>query len=148
MQAMSIHTKTVSILAVLALSAAPAFAAGQPSDTPTKDSNPGTTHQPSTTPTPNQNSTDNPSSTNSHKLAAPGQYCKAESKKHVAGQSGTPFSACVKAQAKLRSGATSSPRTACKDSSKKHVEGQNGTPFSLCVSAGAKLLKDQKAQNN
>ena len=131
--------KTIAIIAALALSATPAFAAGQPSDTPNQNSNPGTTH------TPNQNSTDNPGT--SHKLAAPGQYCKAESRKHVAGQSGTPFSACVKAQAKLRSGATDSPRTACKALSKKHAEGQKGTPFSLCVAAGAKLLKDQKAQN-
>ena len=136
--------KTIAIIAALALSAAPAFAAGQPSDTPNQNSNPGTTHQPSTTP--NQNSTDNPGT--SHRLAAPGQYCKAELKTHVAGQSGTPFSACVKAQAKLRSGATDSPRTACKALSKKHAEGQKGTPFSLCVAAGAKLLKDQKAQNS
>ena len=58
------------------------------------------------------------------------------------------FSACVKAQAKLRSGATDSPRTACKALSKTHAEGQKGTPFSLCVAAGAKLLKDQKAKNS
>jgi hypothetical protein len=88
-----------------------------------------------------------PPNQNPHRLAAPGQYCKAESKKHVAGQSGTPFSLCVKAQAKLRSGSTSSPQAACKAESKKRVAGRHGTPFSLCVSAGAKLLKDQKAQN-
>jgi hypothetical protein len=139
---MNLYVKTAAFAAAMALSAVPAFA-GQPSDTPNQNSNPGTTHQPSTSP--NENSQNNPGT--SHKLAAPGQYCKAESKKHVEGQKGTPFSACVKAQAKLRSGATSSPRTACKDLSKKHVEGQHGTPFSLCVAAGAKLLKDQKAQN-
>ena len=125
---MNLYARTAAFTAALSLCAAPAFAAGPPAGTP------------------NQNSTSNPGT--SHKLAAPGQYCKAESKQHVAGQSGTPFSACVKAQAKLRSGATSSPRTACKDLSKKHVAGQKGTPFSLCVSAGAKLLKDQKAQND
>lgn len=151
---MSFITKPLAIAAVLAVSAVPAFAAGEPSPLPNQDSNPGTTHvptdpgsqQPSSTP--NSNSTNNPSSNNSHKLAAPGQYCKAESKKHVAGQSGTPFSQCVKAQGKLRSGSTNSPRTACKGESKQHVAGQHGTPFSLCVSAGAKLLKDQQAQSN
>jgi hypothetical protein len=117
---LNFFAKTTAIAAALALSAVPAFAAG----------------------------TDNPSSTNSHKLAAPGQYCKAESKNHVAGQSGTPFSVCVKAQAKLRSGSTKSPRTACKAESKKHVDGQKGTPFSLCVAAGAKLLKDQQNQSH
>jgi len=131
--------KTLSLAAVLALSAAPAFANGQPSDTPNQNSNPGTTHQPTTTP--NQNSTSNPGS--SHKLAAPGQFCKNESKKHVAGQKGTPFSQCVVAQAKLRKGQTSSPREACKTESKKHVAGQKGTPFSVCVAAGAKLLRQQ-----
>jgi hypothetical protein len=140
---MNLYAKSAAFAAAMAFAAAPAFAAGQPTDTPNQNSNPGATHQPSTTP--NQNSQDN--SGTSHKLAAPGQYCKAESKKHVEGQTGTPFSQCVKAQAKLRSGATSSPRTACKGLSKKHVEGQTGTPFSQCVAAGAKLLKDQKAQD-
>jgi hypothetical protein len=135
--------KTAAIAAALALSAAPAFAAA-PSGTPNQNSNSGTSQQPAATP--NQNSTSNPGTT--HKLAAPGQYCKAESKQHVDGTPGTPFSACVKAQAKLRSGATSSPRTACKSESKQHTAGQHGTPFSLCVSAGAKALKDQKAQNS
>jgi hypothetical protein len=141
---MNVYAKTAALFATLALSAAPAFAAGQPTDTPNQNTNPGASHQPTTTP--NQNSSDNPGT--SHKLAAPGQYCKNESRKHVAGQKGTPFSQCVAAQAKLRSGATSSPREACKNESKKHVAGQHGTPFSICVSAGAKLLDDQKAQNS
>jgi hypothetical protein len=141
---MNFYAKTTAVAAALALSAAPAFA-GQPATSPNQNSTSGQSHQPSTTP--NQNSTSNPSSTNTHKLAAPGQYCKAESKQHVAGQSGTPFSACVKAQAKLRSGSTTSPRAACKGELKKHVAGQKGTPFSQCVSAGAKLLQDQKSQH-
>ena len=124
---MNFYAKTTAIAAALALSAAPAFA-GQPATTPNGHSNAG--------------------ATNPHKLAAPGQYCKAESKKHVAGTPGTPFSACVKAQGKLRSGSTSSPQAACKAESKKHIAGQKGTPFSQCVSAGAKLLKDQKEQSD
>lgn len=144
---MNALSKVTAVAAALALSAAPAFASGQPTDTPNQNSNPGTTHVPSDpgSQAPNQNSASNPSSTNPHKLAAPGQYCKAESKKHVAGQSGTPFSNCVKAQGKLRSGATNSPRAACKAESKQHVAGQHGTPFSVCVAAGAKLLQDQQS---
>lgn len=76
-------------------------------------------------------------------LAAPGQYCKAEPKQHVAGTPGTPFSVCVKAQAKLRGNTSTSPREACRAESKQHVAGTPGTPFSQCVSAGAKLRHDQ-----
>ena len=114
--------KTALITAAFALCASPAFAGA-----------------------PNQNSTDNPGSTN--KLAAPGVYCKNESKKKSAGQKRSDFSTCVVAQAKLRSGKTDSPREACKTADKHHVKGEKGTAFSRCVAAGAKLLKDQKAQN-
>jgi len=93
------------------------------------------------------NSESAPGGDNPHRLAAPGQYCKAASKKHVEGQKGTPFSACVKAQAQLRKGTTDSPREACKAASKKHVKGQKGTPFSVCVKAGAKLMRDKKARD-
>jgi hypothetical protein len=126
------------LTAVLALSVSPAFA--QPEGTPDQTSNPGTQHQRSDTPT-----AENTPGT-ARKLAAPGRYCKAASKKRVEGQKGTAFSACVKAQARLRSGKADSPREACKGASKKHVEGEKGTAFSTCVKAGAKLLKDQKAQ--
>lgn len=130
-------TRIAVASAALALAAGPAFAQ-QPEGTPTKDDNTGTTHQPSTSPT----NDDNPGA--ERKLAAPGRYCKAASKKRGPGQKGTPFSFCVRAQAKLRKGTTDSPREACKGASKKHA-GQKGTPFSICVSAGAKLLKDKKA---
>lgn len=81
------------------------------------------------------------------KAKAYGHYCQNQSKKHVAGQKGTPFSQCVTAMAKLASGTTASPRTACASMSKKHVQGQKGTPFSNCVSSGAKLLKDKHKKN-
>src|SRR5215212_468356 len=121
---MRIISRTASIAAAFALCAAPAFAAGQP----------------------NEHSTTNPGAT--HKLAAPGQYCKAESKKKAEGQTRSDFSTCVRAQAKLRSGKTDSPREACKGADKKHVKGEKGTAFSRCVSAGAKLLKDQREQED
>jgi hypothetical protein len=79
--------------------------------------------------------------------------CQGESKKHVAGQKGTPFSNCVTDMAHLakssQSGNSSqtNPAKACANESKKHVAGQKGTPFSQCVSAAAKLLGDQNDQN-
>jgi len=70
-----------------------------------------------------------------------GFFCQSESKTHVAGTPGTPFSLCVTAMAKLASGTAKSPKVACATESKKHVAGKSGTPFSLCVAGGAKLLK-------
>ncbi len=79
------------------------------------------------------------------KAKAYGRYCQGQSKTHVAGQKGTPFSQCVTAMAKLASGNTTSPTTACSTMSKKHLTGEKGTPFSRCVAAGAKLLTDQQS---
>jgi hypothetical protein len=78
------------------------------------------------------------------KAKAYGVFCDKESKKHVAGQKGTPFSQCVTAMAKLATGVTKSPTKACAGLSKKHVAGQKGTPYSQCVSAAARLKKDAK----
>jgi hypothetical protein len=72
-----------------------------------------------------------------------GFYCQNQSKTHVAGTPGTPFSACVTAMAKLASGAAASPKAACATLSKKHVAGKPGTPYSLCVVAGTRLLQDR-----
>jgi hypothetical protein len=99
--------------------------------------NPGATHRHDSTPGPN-------ASANS-KAKAYGKFCQTESKKHVAGQKGTPFSQCVTAMAKLANGVTKSPAKACKTESKKHVAGQKGTPYSKCVSAAAKLKHEQHA---
>ena len=73
------------------------------------------------------------------KAKAYGRLCQRESKKHVPGQQGTPFSQCVTAMAKLATGETSNPARACAKLSKKHVAGQKGTPYSKCVAAAAKL---------
>jgi len=72
-----------------------------------------------------------------------GYYCQNQSRKHVAGQKGTPFSRCVTAMAKLANGNARTPRAACAAMSKTHPAGEKGTPYSRCVAAGAKLLKDQ-----
>ena len=70
-----------------------------------------------------------------------GHYCQDQSKKHVAGQKGTPFSQCVTAMAKAAHG--QSGKSACGTLSKKHVAGEKGTPYSRCVTAAAQLHKDQ-----
>jgi len=84
-----------------------------------------------------------PGASQAAKAKAYGAHCQNQSKKHVAGQKGTPFSQCVTAMAKLATGTTTSPKAACASMSKKHVAGQKGTPYSRCVAAGAKLLKDE-----
>jgi hypothetical protein len=94
----------------------------------------GSTTGTSSTPSPSSNA------------KAYGRLCQGESKKHVAGQKGTPFSKCVTDMAHLaqssQAGNTgqSNPARACANETKKHVAGQTGTPFSKCVAAAAKLL--------
>lgn len=70
-----------------------------------------------------------------------GKLCQAESKKHVTGEKGTPFSQCVTAMAHLAKGTSKSPAKACATLSKKHVKGMKRTPFAACVVAGAQLKK-------
>jgi hypothetical protein len=113
----------------------------------TPPSNDGTGHKPDSTPPSNDGTehkptTPGPKAGLTAKAKAYGRHCKDESKKHVEGEKGTPFSQCVTAMAKLASGKTSSPRKACSELSKKHKAGQKGTPFSRCLSNGAKLLRE------
>jgi hypothetical protein len=133
--------KTAALTAVLALGAVPALAA--------PPSNQGTAHKPTTptntTTTPTTPVTPGPDASASAKAKAYGKNCQGFSKKHVAGQKGTPFSQCVTAMAKAATNAKTNPTTACKSMSKKHVKGEKGTPFSRCVSAAAKLQKQQAA---
>jgi hypothetical protein len=85
-----------------------------------------------------------PSASAATKAKAYGKHCQGQSKKHVAGQKGTPFSQCVTAMAKVAKD-DANPTTACKPLSKKHVAGQKGTPYSRCVVAAAKLKEEQDA---
>jgi hypothetical protein len=125
------HLSKIAILAgVMAVSAAPALAAPPAG-------NPGSSHIPVNQGTQHAHG---PSGTLPANAKAYGVVCNTESKQHVAGQKGTPFSVCVTAMAKLAHGNANNPASACKAESKVHVEGQKGTPFSLCVSAGAQLL--------
>lgn len=123
--------KPLTIAATIALMAAtPAWAlpSGNPA-TPTHPSSHSNSHS----------MPPGPGASLPAKAKAYGKVCDKESKKHVAGQKGTPFSQCVTAMAKLATGTTTSPAKACAALSKKHVAGQKGTPYSQCVSAAARL---------
>jgi hypothetical protein len=147
---MRIHNKLalLTVSAVFAAAPAVAVAAGPQSGGP--PDNHGTAHRPGD---PGSQSATHkpfppgPKASLPAKAKAYGKYCQGESRKHVAGQRGTPFSQCVTAMAKLASGKVDRPRAACKGESKKHVAGQRGTPFSRCVSAAAKLKADQASSD-
>ncbi len=142
------HLKLALVTGALALSAAPALAAGSPpSNVPPV--NQGTSHTsngqgngPNYTP---GDPTPGPKAGLPAKAKAYGRYCKGESKQHVDGQKGTPFSQCVTAMAKAANNGNLSPGQACKGTSRKHVKGEKGTPFSRCVSAAAKLRHAQQS---
>lgn len=129
---MKLHLKLVIGLAVLALGLVPAIGmADGPTYTPE-----GPNYQPENTP-------QGPKSPPKGK--AYGYYCRGESKKHVKGQKGTPFSQCVKAMAQADKNEKITAKKACKELSKKHVKGQKGTPFSTCVKGVAQMRKEKAA---
>jgi hypothetical protein len=132
---MRVRNTLTLLVATGALAAAPAVALGHGAP----PSHPAKSHKPATTP--------GPKASLPAKAKAYGHYCQGESKKHVAGQKGTPFSQCVTAMAKLASGTTHSRAKACKAESKKHVAGHKDTPYSQCVSAAAKLKSDESSDS-
>lgn len=73
-----------------------------------------------------------------------GVYCRGESKQHVAGTPGTPFSACVKRMAQAAVHKQMSPGQVCKGTSGKHVKGQKGTEHSRCVAGVIALRKKER----
>jgi hypothetical protein len=139
---MKLGTKAALLMSGLALVVSPAvaLASGVPSN-PGAPNNHGT--QTAAANKPSNPGPPAPGASLPAKAKAYGRFCQNQSKTHVAGQKGTPFSQCVTAMAKLASGSTSSPTTACATLSKQHVAGQKGTPYSNCVADAAKLLKDQ-----
>jgi hypothetical protein len=86
---------------------------------------------------------DHPAKEHAPKGHAYGFYCKGESKKHVKGEQGTPFSQCVSAAARANRNDQLTAREACKTLSKKHAKGEQGTPFSVCVKGVAQMRKDK-----
>lgn len=136
---MKLQMKVATVLGALVLATAPAALATQPGN-PGQGNGPKYTPAPTPTPTP----TPGPGAGLPEKAKAYGVYCQDQSKKHVAGQKGTPFSQCVTAMAKAASDEGTTARQACKGLSKKHVKGQKGTPFSRCVVAAAQVKKAQQ----
>jgi hypothetical protein len=131
----SISIKAAILSLGVALAASPALA--QPPQTP---GDRGAEHGAGRVPTDNT-STPGPKASLPAKAKAYGRYCQSMSRKHAPGQSGTPFSRCVTAMAKLARGDSKSPRRACHDQSRRHVAGEKGTAFSRCVAGAAKLLR-------
>lgn len=142
--------KTMLVVGALALSAAPALAHGKPENVPPKEpgaqagenskggqgNGNGPNYQPAE-PTPG------PKAGLPEKAKAYGRYCKDESRKHVKGKKGTPFSQCVTEMAKAAHHKNMSPQQSCAGMSKDHVKGQKGTPYSQCVKGVAHLRRDE-----
>ena len=135
---MKLHLKIAVVLGALALATAPGIALAAPSTTGSEHGN-GPKYQPEKPEAPG------PKDPLPEQAKAYGVYCKDESRKHVKGEKGTPFSRCVNAMAKAAKNDRLAARQACKGLSKKHVKGEKGTPFSRCVVAAAQLRKDQQA---
>jgi hypothetical protein len=132
---MKTHLKIALVVGALALATAPAAQAVQPVDPGAQGKGP---HY-----APEKPETPGPGASLPEKAKAYGVYCKGESRKHVKGEKGTPFSQCVTAMAKAASDEGLSTSKACKGLSKKHVKGEKGTAYSRCVTAAAKLRKDE-----
>lgn len=120
------------VIGAFALVAVPAMALASPGNSQGKGQEKG--HGPEYAP-----ETPGPGASLPEKAKAYGRYCQGQSKKHVEGQKGTPFSQCVTAMAKAAHNERLTARQACKGMSKKHVKGVKGTPFSKCVSGVGKL---------
>jgi len=130
---MKLLIRIAVVTGALALAAAPAMAGQSPTG---QEHGNGPKYAPEAPQTPG------PKAPLPEKAKAYGVYCQGQSKQHVDGQKGTPFSQCVTAMAKAAHNERISARRACKGLSKKHVKGVKGTPFSRCVTAAAKLRQD------
>lgn len=108
------------------------------SSVPSGTSNPGSSHRPATP---------GPHSSLPALAKAYGKFCQNQSKKHIPGERGTPFSRCVTAMAKVAHDGNANPTSDCKTESKSHVAGEHGTAFSRCVSDAAKLHRDEQSQD-
>ena len=93
--------------------------------------------------------------TDQGKATAPGQLCKAESKKKVEGQKKSAFAACVSGAKKVQATAErtsvakatkTAPGQFCKAESRKKAEGQTKSAFAACVTGAAKAQKDLRKQ--
>jgi hypothetical protein len=134
---MKLHLRIALIVGALTVAVAPAMALGDSPNSQGKGQGNGPTYAPG-------QENPGPNATPPEKAKAYGVYCKNESKKHVKGEKGTPFSQCVNAMAKAAHDERLTAKQACKGLSKKHVKGEKGTAFSRCVKAAAQLRKDEQ----
>lgn len=142
---MKLQTKVVATLATVILAAVPATVVANPPAGHGNGHGNGNSSGPEYNPAPEKPETPGTGASMPEKAKAYGVYCKGQSKKHVDGEKGTPFSQCVNAMAKAANNEKVTPGKACKGMSKKHVKGEKGTAFSRCVNGVAKLRKDQQA---
>lgn len=97
---MKLRITLAALIGVLALATAPATApADQPAEPGSQGKGP---HYAPETPENEKPELPGPGASLPEKAKAYGVYCKGESRKHVKGEKGTPFSRCVTAAAKLR----------------------------------------------
>jgi hypothetical protein len=134
---MKLHLKIAIVAGALALAIVPAMALATQPESPGQGKGKGPHYSPE------QQSTPGPNAGLPAKAKAYGRFCQDQSKKHVKGEKGTPFSQCVTAMAKAAHNERLTARQACKGMSKEHVKGEKGTPFSRCVVAAAKLRSQQ-----
>lgn len=138
---MKVPSKITVAASALALGLTPAAALAQSSPTHGKSTTaPG--HNRTSTTTSSSTSTTPPSQAKEY-----GRLCQNQSKKHVAGTKGTPFSKCVTDMAHAAKHPKMKPQTACANESKKHVAGQKGTPYSDCIKAAVKLRNQTKSSS-
>lgn len=98
---MKLRTKLAVLAGSLTLAIAPAaaLASGQPADPGSQGKGP---HYTPETPKSSNSETPGPKASLPEKAKAYGVYCKDQSRKHVKGEKGTPFSRCVVGAAQLQ----------------------------------------------
>jgi hypothetical protein len=138
---MKLQSKIAVLIGALALATAPAVALAANGHANEHSNGHGPSYQPEPPNTPG------PNAPLPEKAKAYGVFCKDQSRKHVAGQPGTPFSQCVTAMAKAANNEKKTARQACKALSKKHVKGEKGTAFSRCVKGVAQMRKEQSSSS-
>jgi len=136
----------VPVVGVLALGAAAPALAGSDRGNGTPPTNQGTAHKQAAQTHPAKTNTPGPKASLPAKAKAYGHYCQGQSKKHVKGTKGTPFSQCVTAMAKVAH-SQATPKQACSTESKKKAAGADRSAFSMCVSGAAKLKHDLKSSS-
>ncbi|MGN6816097.1 MAG: hypothetical protein ACTHK3_08430 [Solirubrobacterales bacterium] len=145
---MKLRMKLTVLLGALVLMVVPAMAlaSGPPSDPGSQGKGKGPQEKPETPENEKPDETPGPKAPLPEKAKAYGVDCKDQSRKHVKGEKGTPFSQCVTAMARAANNEKLTPSQACKEMSRKHVKGEKGTPFSRCVVAAAQVQKEQQQQ--